>query len=401
MRKFQYKAKNRLGQAVSGVYEAESREIAVDNLRQQGFFITVIKEAAQPATANLFGARGKLKAKFLALFCRQFALQLGVGLSLVRSLQLQQEQAPDIRLKKALEQIRLEVSSGTPFTKSLEKHKSLFPHVFIHLVEAGEIAGALPEVLDRLAIYYEREDELRKKVSEALMYPAIISTVAVIMVFLLVFFVLPMLIGNFASFGVQPPPLTQAVLDARLVLIQYWYVFLASIVGFVFLIKWYINTASGKLKIHRLTLILPILGALQKMVIYSRFCRTLSLMLSSGISMIQSLQILERLIDNKVIQIAISEARHGVEKGQGLSGPLANHRAFTPMLVQMFAIGEETGSLEDVLVQLADYYDREVNYAVSSFTKLLEPIVMIVLAVVVLFILLSVYLPMMQMVTAL
>ncbi|MGI6641753.1 MAG: type II secretion system F family protein [Limnochordia bacterium] len=399
MKRFAYQGKTRDGRGVRGVVEVENRELAVAQLRNQGYIITSLKEAPKSTTLSIFEPRGALKAKFLAIFCRQFAIMLGTGLSLVNSLQLLAEQSMEKRLSKALDSIRLDVSSGASFTRALEKHRGLFPNVFIHLVEAGEVAGALPEVLDRLAIYYEREDELRKKISEALMYPAIVTSVSVIMVFVLLFFVLPMLIRNFTSFGVEPPALTQAVLNGRDWMVANWYIVLGILVLVGVLLRMYLQTPTGRGQKDALKLKLPAVGELQKMVIFSRFCRTLGLLLNSGISMVQSMSILERLIDNTVVSRALTQARHGVERGQGISTPLGNHPVFPKMLVQMIAIGEETGSLEKVLNQLADFYDREVNFAVASLTKLLEPAVMLVLAVVVLFILLSVYLPMMQMVT--
>lgn len=399
MQRFQYKGKSKEGKMSSGFIEAVSKEDAATKLRSQGYFIAQLKQAPVSSTASLFQPKGKVKAKTLALICRQLTIELNTGMSLVSTLQLQEEQATDKRLKKAFEEIRLDVASGTAFTKALEKHKDIFPSVFIYLVEAGEVAGVLPEVFDRLAIYYEREDELRKKITEALMYPGIISSVATIMVFLLVFFVLPMLISNFSQFGVKPPALTQAVLDFRLVLIQYWYVAIAVLVGTFYGIRYFFSTDFGKNNAHKVLLKLPVVGELQKMVIFSRFCRTLGLLLRSGISMIQSLNIVGRLMGNVIIARGISDVRLGVEKGQGLSTPLKQAKIFPAMLVQMVSVGEETGKLEEVLVQVSEYYDREVNFAVASFTKLLEPMVMILLAVVVLFILISVYLPMMEMMT--
>jgi type IV pilus assembly protein PilC len=247
-------------------------------------------------------------------------------------------------------------------------------------------------------LYYEREDELRKKVSEALMYPTIISVVSVAMVLVLLFVVLPMLVSNFASFGVQTPPITMAVLNARDWMVERWYVVLAIIIALMLAYRYWVRTKPGRYIRDSILLKLPVLGELQKMVIFSRFCRTLALLLNSGIAMLPTLQILERLMDNAVIKRAVQGATRGVERGEGISPSLGEFKAFPNMLVQMVSVGEETGNLETVLVQLADYYDREVNFSIASFTKLLEPVIMLVLAVVVLFILLSVYLPMMQMV---
>lgn len=398
MKRFNYAGRTRVGEAVKGIVEAENETAAAEELREKGYFITSLKEVKEATV--LFRRKVRLKPKLLALFCRQFAIMLGTGLTLVKSLELLESQADDPGFARVLQSIRLDVASGTGFTKALEKHKAVFPHVFIHLVEAGEVTGSLPEVLDRLAIYYEREDELRKKISEALMYPIIISSVAVVMVVILLFVVLPMLVDNFAGFGVETPAITTAVLNGRDWMVQHWYVVLGALAAIIFGLRFYVRSKQGRYVKDYLLLAMPVLGEMQKMVIFSRFCRTLSLLLNSGIAMIPTLGILERLMDNVVIKRAVRGATAGVERGEGISAPLEHHKVFPSMLVQMVSVGEETGNLETVLVQLADYYDREVNFAVASFTKILEPLIMLVLAVVVLFILISVYLPMMQMVTA-
>jgi type IV pilus assembly protein PilC len=397
MTRFSYKGRTKNGQAVQGVVEAASEVAAAGQLRRDGFIVTSIKEVKEPT--QLFQKRLNLKAKHLALFCRQFAIMLGTGLTLVKSLELLEEQAIEPAFGKILNTVRLDVASGMAFTKALEKHRKVFPHMFIHLVEAGEVSGSLPEVLDRLAIYYEREDELRKKISEALMYPVIIISVSLVMVLVLLFVVLPMLVNNFSGFGVDVPAITKAVLGGRDWVVAHWYIVLGIIVAIVLGLRYYVTTKPGRYLKDSLQLALPVLGEMQKMVIFSRFCRTLSLLLDSGISMLGTLQVLERLMDNVVIKKAMREATIGVERGQGISVPLREHKVFPTMLLQMVQVGEETGNLETVLVQLADYYDREVNFTVATFTKLLEPIMMLVLGVVVLFILLSVYLPMMQMVS--
>lgn len=398
MLRFAYKGRNQSGQAVSGVIQAASEVAAASQLRKDGFIVTSVKEVKEPI--RMFQSKVKLKAKHLALFCRQFAIMLGTGLTLVNALELLEEQAIDASFGQVLQTVRLDVASGTAFTRALEKHRKVFPHMFIHLVEAGEVSGSLPEVLDRLAIYYEREDELRKKIAEASMYPAIIISVSLVMVLVLLFAVLPMLVNNFAGFGVEIPAITRAVLGGRDWAVRNWYVVVGIIIAIVLGLRYYVTTKPGRLMKDSIQLALPVVGEMQKMVIFSRFCRTLSLLMDSGISMLNTLQILERLLDNVVVKRAMREAIIGVERGQGISVPLGEHKVFPKMLLQMIQVGEETGNLETILVQLADYYDREVNFAVASFTKLLEPMMMLVLGVVVLFILMSIYLPMMQMVSA-
>lgn len=401
MAKYIYRARDLQGKQIRGTYEGESQDAVLTALKSRGLIVTQIQEAPQSAFSSLSRpvSRKPVKAKILAMLARQFAIQLEAGVSLIASLQLLEEQSLDKRLTEALRTIRLDIASGSSFTDAINKHRSVFPHEFIHLVEAGELAGELPAVFNQLAAYYEKEDELAKKVSEALMYPAIVATVAVIMVFVLIFFVLPMLIGNFTAFGVQPPKITQLVLDFRNFTVEYWYFVLALLTALIILVAFYFRTEHGKALKDRINLRLPVIGNLNRMVIFSRFCRVMGMLLNSGISMVKALEIVERLIANRIVNQALRDARQAVEKGQGLTEPLKRHPVFPAMLVQMVAVGEETGNLERTLIHLSNYYDNEVNYAVGSFTKVLEPLVMLVLAVVVTFIVISVYLPMMQMIT--
>ncbi len=400
MNKYQFKARNQEGQLVQGTLVMETKDQAIANLRKQGLLVTQLKEAPTSSFSqiSLFAERGPLKVKLLAIFCRQFAILLESGLSLVNSLEILETQSSSKRLAQALYEMRLDINSGTSFTAALEKHSGIFPHEFVRLTEAGELAGELPEVFNQLAIYYEREDELRKKVSEALMYPAIIGSVAGIVVLILLFVVLPTLISNFAAFGIQPPALTQMILGVRDLMVEYWYLTLGSIVAVIVGLKWYLNTEKGNLHRDLIALKIPVLGNLNKMVIFARFCRVLGLLLGSGISMVKSLDTVTRLVENRIISQELHLSRLAVEQGQGLIEPIRDSKWFPNMLIQMVAVGEETGNLEQTLEHLAVYYDKEVNFAVTAFTKVLDPVVMLILGAVVLFILISVYLPMMQMV---
>lgn len=401
MDKYFYKARDAQGKPIRGFMEGSSKEEILASLRSMGLHVTQIQAVPQSTFLRLFrqqSGRRQVKVKELAILARQLAIQLDAGVSLISSLQLLEEQCQNQRLAAALNAIRLDIASGSSFTNAIGKHRAVFPHEFIHLVEAGELAGELPNVFGQLAAYYERMDELRKKVSEALLYPIIVGSVAAVMIFALIYFVLPMLITNFTALGVKPPRITQAVLLFRRVTIQYWYLFLAVFAVLFGLGHVYLRTSHGQYLKDRTSLGMPVFGNLQKMVIFSRFCRVLSMLLSSGISMVKAMEVVERLLENRVINKAFRDARTAVEKGQGLTEPLKRHSVFPKMLVQMVAVGEETGNLEKTLAHLADYYDREVNYAVSSFTKVLEPAVMLVLAAVVAFIVVSVYLPMMQMI---
>lgn len=399
MDQFQYTVRTQDGRTLTGVMEAETRDDVVRRLRQQKYFVTTVKIVPRSTFGAIFEQKGKIKAKHMALLCRQFAIELHAGMTLVTALELLEQQAEDVRLTKALRDIRVEISGGSSLTQAVERQARIFPQVFVNLLAAGEAAGALPEVLDRLAIYYEREDELRKKVGEALMYPGIIFSVAIAIVLLLIFVVLPMLISNFAGFGIEPPRVTQVVLGVRDWMVAQWYIVLGAIAAAVFGMRRYLRTPLGRRQRDRLLLKIPIIGQLQKMMVFSRFSRTLSLLLNSGIAMVQALNIVERVLENVIVQDSVMESRTAVNRGEPLSESLRRNKLFPLMLTQMVLVGEETGNLESTLEQVSDYYDREVNYVVARFTKALEPIVMLILAVVVLFILISVYLPMMQMIT--
>ncbi len=401
MARFVYKARDADGKLVRGSLEAKTRDEAIGTLRERGLRVTSIQPAAK-STFSLLSASTQskpMKSKTLAVLARQLAIQLEAGVSIIASLQLLEEQSQDKRLAKALNTMRLDIASGSSLTNAINKHRSVFPHEFIHLVEAGEVAGELPAVLNQLATYYERTDELHKKVSQALMYPMLIGIVAVIVILGLIYFILPMLIANFTSFGVKPPRMTQMVLDFRKATIDNWYWILGGLAAVVSGCTFYFRTEHGRLIRDRIKLKLPITGNLSQMVIFSRFCRVMAVLLKSGISMVRALRIAERLIDNRIVVMAIRDARLAVEKGQGLTEPLRRRSVFPKMLVQMVAVGEETGNLEKTLVHLSNFYDNEVSYAVTSFTKILEPLVMLLLAIVVGFIVVSVYLPMMQMMT--
>lgn len=401
MAKYTYKARDSQGKLVRGSFEGDSRDAAVKALKSRGLIITQLQEAPESSFSKLSKSvsRKPVKAKVLAILARQFAIQLEAGVSLINSLQLLEEQSQDKRLTDALRTIRLDIASGSSFTDAINKHRTVFPHEFVHLVEAGELAGELSTVFNQLAVYYEKEDELQKKVSEALMYPAIIGSVAFLVVLALLFVVLPMLIQNFSSFGVQIPAITLAVLDARDFAVKYWYAILALIIGFGFAYRWYFSTSVGKWQKDLIMLKVPVLGNLNKMIVFARFCRIFGLLLDSGISIIKSLDICERLVENVVIKRSLAKSRTAVESGRSLVEPMKENPIFPMMLVQMIAVGESTGNLENSLGHLADFYDKEVNFAVGSFTKLIEPITILILAVIVLFILVSVYLPMIQMMT--
>ena len=369
MKKFVYKARNRTGGVIQGSIVVEDRNEAIEKLREQGLLIVNVRESKNQEISLRF-KKTTIKPKNLAILCRQFAIQLQAGLSLVDSLNLLQELAGDKKLQAALEDVRLEVASGASLTKALEKHKNIFPHVFIYMIEAGELIGALPEVLERLAIYYEREDELRKKTTEALMYPGIIFGFTSVITILILFVVLPNLLKNFLAFGVEPPLVTRIVLNVRDWVVNNIFYLVTGFILFYIAIKWYFSTKIGKYVKDGISLKIPLIGNVLKMVILSRFCRTMSLLMRSGISMIQSLEILERLIDNSVIKRVLQEARMDVQSGQAFANRFSESKIFHAMFIQMVAIGEETGSLETTLAHLSDFYDREVNFLVGNLTRL-------------------------------
>lgn len=403
---FQYKARDSRGRIFQGAIEADSVRAAVEQLRAEGLFVSsVVAKRKGPSLrdlmlkGSLWEKRGHLPAMTLALFCRQLAVLVKTGTPIVDCLELLATQMKERRLQNALADIRADVMSGFSLTEAIRKFQHLFPEIVVYMVEVGEETGNLDETLDLLATYYEREYEVESKVKQALTYPGFIAATSIVAIMLLMFFVLPTFAGIFQGYGAQLPMATQLVLDLRHIMGRYWYLIFFSGLALVLGLRRYARSPRGKRQFDIFILKLPVIGKVAQKVIFSRFSRTLSLLVDGGVSMVAALHIAGKVAANVPISEAIARVRVGVERGLRIGSSLKQDDIFPLLFVQMLTVGEETGSMVETLQQVSAWYDREVELAVKQLTTLIEPLAIIAMTGFALFIAASVMLPLFQLVT--
>ena len=403
---FVYEARDADGQLKKDKIEAPSLRMATSRLQEQK--MTVIKINAQSggvANTDLMGwyqNMRKVNEQALTVFSRQFATMINAGLAMVRCLDILSEQTEDKKLQQTLVQIRRDVEGGSTLSAALQKHPQVFSTLYHSMVKAGEMGGVLDEVLDRLAGFMEKDFALKKKVKSALTYPVVILVMAIGIVFFLVTYILPTFVSMFESMNVQLPWTTQVLITltkaARDPVICGICV-AAIVVGIVFLNR-YIKTPVGRRQYDLFKLNIPVFGLLNKKVAISRFCRTLGTLLSSGVPIMQALEIVGKASGNEVIATTVSKIRESIREGESIASPLGASGMFPPMVTQMVAVGEETGNLDAMLSKIADFYDTEVEYMLSSLTSMLEPIMIVGMGGVVGFIVVSVFMPLYQLIGA-
>ncbi|MDK2816192.1 MAG: type pilus assembly protein PilC [Moorella sp. (in: firmicutes)] len=395
---FAYRGRDARGNAVSGNIEAESQELAIRELRRQGIFITYCRPAVvTPARdwRSLF--RRPVSRRDLALFSRQLATMLGAGLPIVTALHILQRQAENPSLRESIGMLLQDLESGEAFYRALERQPRVFPPIFIHTVEAGELGGALDETLERLAGHLEREHEVEEKVKSALTYPAIVSMVALLVVIFLLTYVLPSFQVMLNSLQVPLPWPTRLVMGLSEGLRRLWpflVLFLAG-AGYGFY-RWQ-QRPAGRYQVDRLFLRLPIFGPLHHKAVLSRFSRTLGTLLHSGVPVLLALEIVRRTVGNAVVAGAVERAAESVRDGQSLATPLEASGVFPPMVVEMITVGEETGALDAMLERVATLYEQEVEAVVARLASLIEPVLIVGLGGIVGLIVISVFLPYFQM----
>ena len=398
---FNYRARTSDGSAVEGTVEADNRDEVARSLRNQDMFITSL-EKADERSSILSMDMDLEKLKFwdagfntaeLAHFSKQFSVLVEAGVPLVQSLEIMEEQAPQKKTQEMLQELRSTVEAGSSFSEALSDHPEFFPPLFVHLVKAGETGGVLDEVLDELAEYYKRRDEINKKVKSALYYPAVIVVVAVVAVLILLTFVLPTITDMLLQVGGELPLPTVVLISISDFFNQYWWAVFGLLALVAFGFKYYINTESGKDRKDRLILRLPVIGDLVRKIIISRFANTLALLLQSGVNIINGLPVLENVVNNELYREVLQEARARVREGTNLSRPLEQSGEFPPIVIQMIQVGEETGNMEEMLERLSEYYDVEVENAIEGGISLIEPAMIIIMAFVVGSIIMSIILP--------
>jgi type IV pilus assembly protein PilC len=394
---FAYAGRALGGQTARGELNAADRDAAVVQLRSQGITVATIEEKKK---AKVFEKKQRIVDKDLVVFTRQFATMIDAGLPLVQCLEILSSQADNKTLGKLLTEVKLDVESGMTYADALKKHPKVFDSLYSNMVRAGEAGGMLDTILQRLAKQMEKNLKLKGQIKAAMYYPAAIVAVAIIVVSVLLVWVIPIFAKMFSEFGGSLPALTQFVIDLS-AFMQKYIIFMAIALGVgLWLLKRYYGTPAGRLKIDTLVLKLPVLGDVIRKISVARFTRTFGTLIQSGVPIMDSLEIVARTAGNVVVENAIMAARTSVGEGKTLAEPIGKTGVFPPMVVQMISVGEATGALDAMLSKIADFYDEEVDAAVTALTSLLEPVLMVFLGTVIGFIVIAMYLPIFKMASA-
>ena len=394
MATFTYTARALNGQLKSATIEAKTREEVVAQLRKQK--LTVVKVDEQTKKK----ATGTIAMRDVVIFTRQFATMINAGLPLVQALDILAKQSENPSLKEVTRQVVFDVESGHTVADALRKHPKAFTDLYTNMVAAGEAGGILDTILLRLAVFLEKNDALVRKVKGAMIYPGVIMSVAVIAIGVLLLFVIPVFKEMFASVGMALPVPTRVVIALSEFLQGYWYMVAGGIAASGWLTKRYYNTNDGRRTIDGMLLKFPILGDVLRKSAVSRFTRTLGTLISSGVSILEGLEITAKTAGNRIIQDAIMESRASIAGGESIAAPLQKSAVFPPMVISMIAVGEQTGGLDEMLSKIADFYDEEVDAAVSALLSMLEPLMIVFLGVVVGGMVVAMYLPIFDMINA-
>jgi type IV pilus assembly protein PilC len=391
---FMYTARDAQGQLKSATLEAPSKEEAISQLKKQRLNVIKIDEQAKKKKG------GKIKMRDIVIFTRQFSTMINSGLPLVQAMGILAEQSESPALRDVTKQVVFDVESGNTVADALRKHPNAFTDLYVNMVAAGEAGGILDTILMRLAVFMEKNDALVRKVKGAMIYPGVIMTVAGGAIVVLLLFVIPTFQRMFKEAGIPLPLPTQIVIKLSELLQAYWWAVIIGVWVSVIAVKKYYATPGGQLVIDKLMLKAPVLGDVLRKSAVSRFTRTLGTLIGSGVSILDGLEITAKTSGNRVIQDAIMESRQSIAGGETISAPLKKSQVFPPMVISMINVGEQTGGLDEMLTKIADFYDEEVDAAVSGLLALMEPMMIVFLGVVVGGMVIAMYLPIFDMVNA-
>ncbi len=396
---YQYTARDGTGRVVTGLLEAESDAQVAEKLHQMGLFITAIERAKTgPGESRSFlELFGGVSLKDLALVSRQFATMVNSGLTLVRSLTILEQQTTNHRLRQVLGRVRADVEQGRTLAESLSKHPQVFSSLYVNMVRAGEAGGVLDQVLERLATFLEKEFSLRQKIKSAMIYPVILTLAATGALLFMTMIIIPQFVVFFRELNVGELPLpTKIVMAISYVLRTFWYLWMPAVAAGIWgWLRW-LRTPTGKAWWDRAKLRLPVFGSVIQKTILARFTRTLGTLLSAGVPILQSFDVTGKAVDNVVVEEAIRRVRSSIREGESIAIPLSQVELFPPMVVQMVKVGEEAGNLDEMLIKVADFYDTEVEAAVSALASTLEPAMIVFMGLVVGAMVISLYLPIFQ-----
>jgi type IV pilus assembly protein PilC len=396
---FVWKGKTRDGKVVSGERNAENKEAVMALLRRDQILVSSVKEKGKEIALPKLG--GGVPAKDLAIFTRQFSVMIDAGLPLVQCLEILGGQQENKNFAKILQQTRMDVEGGSSLADAMRKHPKAFDDLFVNMIAAGEAGGILDTILKRLATYIEKAVKLKAQVKGAMVYPVAVISIAGIVVAVILWKVIPTFASMFEGLGAQLPLPTRIVIAMSNWFVRLLPFLIIAIVLFVVLFRRYYATYGGRRQVDRMILKLPILGTIMQKIAVARFCRTLSTLISSGVPILDGLEITARTSGNAIIEDAIMMVRKAVESGLTVAQPLKESGVFPPMVVQMIGVGEQTGALDAMLSKIADFYEEEVDQAVANLLTLMEPVMILFLGVTVGGIVISMYLPLFDLISKL
>ncbi|HEV8611887.1 MAG TPA: type II secretion system F family protein [Gemmatimonadales bacterium] len=396
---FEYTAKNSAsGQILKGTLDVPTRDEVIAFIRKNRMILVSVREA--PTQVRMPAFRKGVSTRDIVIFTRQFATMINAGLPLVQSLTILSAQTENKTLKEITKAVVYDVEAGNTLADALRKHPKAFSDLYVNMVAAGEAGGILDTILLRLATFLEKNDALVRKVKGAMVYPGVIMSVAVIAVSVLLIFVIPTFSSMFASVNMTLPLPTRIVIGASHLLLRFWWAIIIAIAVGLWSFRSYYRTPAGRKTVDGGLLRAPVIGDLLRKSAVSRFTRTLGTLISSGVSILDGLEITAKTAGNRVIHDAVMQSRQSIAGGETIAGPLQASAVFPPMVISMISVGEQTGGLDDMLTKIADFYDAEVDVAVSALLSLMEPIMIVVLGIIVGGMVVAMYLPIFDMVNA-
>ncbi len=393
MAKFVYTAKNSDGRTVKGNVGANDKKQALELLREKKLLVLKLEESV--AGKSFFASMNKKKVTLddLVVFFRQLATMIDAGIPVVMSLDILIDQAENLTMKEVLTEVRDSVNTGSSLSDAMVRHSEVFSALFVNMVRAGESSGTLDEILDRVATYIEKTSALQKKVKSALIYPAVVSGMAILITLVLILKVIPVFKDIFSGFGAKLPGPTEFLINLSDFMRSNFILMVIIIAALVAAFKWYISTPRGRLIADMAQLKAPVFGVLLKKVAISKFSRTLSTLVKSGVPILASLEIVAKTSGNLAIERAIDDVKDSVRDGESIAAPLERSNIFPSMVTRMIAVGEKSGQLEKMLTKIADFYDTQVDAAVDGLTSLIEPLIIAFLGIVIGSVVLCMFLP--------
>ncbi len=397
---YNYKVKNIAGEIITGSIDAASEEAALSELKQKNYFIVDISPPSafskELTLKSGIGFLNKIKPRDLAILTRQFSILINSGMSLMESLSILIEQTVNKKLKMILIDVMNNIEGGLSLSEALSKHKEVFSKLYISMVNAGEMGGVLDKTLNDLSVFLEKENDIQLKIKNKTAYPKFVMGFAIVVVIVLVIFIVPSFQDAYEGLGAELPLLTRMVLGISDLFKSIWFYLISAIViiGGKFLIGKYLGTPKGKLQFDKIRMRIPKFGDVIKKIALSRFARTLGILISAGVPILKSLDIVKGVPNNMVIDNAISEIKESIRQGENIAIPLSRYSIFPPMFIQMVNVGEKSGTLDVILSKVSDFYDSEISHSIEILMTILEPIMLVFVAGMVAFVVIAMYLPM-------